>query len=143
MTDKLEKATGYSSKAFQLIYEDNLLSAFEIAPGLFEFCHEGPEGIEFQFSTEIIPYMDKTVEWNKKTGQFEGTFWGTLEHGNLTLSGWVTVDASDSTAFIPIEFDVIRVENVDGEDVDHPAIGGKFTRDPKHPFDIDTIEYEI
>ena len=97
-------------------------------------------GPEYEISNEVKPYLDKTVEWNPETQRFEGIFWGTLQSGDFEYRGWVTVDASDSTAYIPVEFEVQAVEGPEGEISDHPFLGKTFDR--SHPM-LDEIEYEL
>ena len=127
LTAELAKATGYSVEAFEAICDNDILKAYEIASGAFEFCHDGPMGIEYQISNSVKPYLDKTVEWNSKTGRFEGVFWGEIESGDFTYRGWVEVDASDSTNYCPLSFEVQVVEGPDGEISDHPFLGRTFS----------------
>lgn len=139
--NELAKATGYNEEAFRLISEGKIGEGYKLSPGIFEFYHDGPMGDEYQFSNEILPYLDKVVEWNETTKRFEGTFWGTLKSGDFEYRGWVIVDASDSTAFLPIEFEIQAAEGPDGEIRDHPFVGKKITPDENEM--VYDVDYEI
>jgi len=137
--EMISRATGYPVEAFEALENDNPIEAAKIAPGIFVFCDDGPMGPEYQLSNEVIPYLDETVKWNPKTQQFEGVFWGTLQREEFELRGWVTVDASDSCGYIPIEFEVQTVETPDGEEISalEHGINALMTEG------IEEVEYEI
>lgn len=139
--EQIAKATGYNALAFAAIEANKILEAYELAPGAFEFCNDAPMGIEYQFSNEVIPYIDKTVEWNENSQRFEGVFWGILEHEGLELRGWVSVDASDSTAYEPFSFEIQAIDNQDENEIDHPLVGTNHGRGGV--LDLDQIEYDI
>ena len=141
MNIELEKATGYAKESFEALENERIQEAYNLAPGIFEFFHDGPAGVEYQISNEVSPYLQKVVEWNEKYDRFEGIFWGTLTSGDFEYRGWVTVDASDSTGYIPLEFEIIAIDSPEGELAYHPLLGKTVTREENDM--LNDIEYEI